>query len=236
MLAEAEAFLRQHDFLLRLPDVAGAQVLALLRQGHLAAAAHLAEAHQLPMSQARMHLAYGDAAAASRVLEPVRERVDAHGWADKRLEVLLLQAVALHARGDRDGAVHVLLDALALAEPGGFVRSFVDEGGPMAELLVAAAALGRMPAYLTRLLAAFGPERHAREDTSAPASVLIEPLSQRELEVLRLIAQGLSNHEIGERLVLALDTVKGHNRKIFGKLQVRRRTEAIARARELGLS
>ncbi len=67
-------------------------------------------------------------------------------------------------------------------------------------------------------------------------SALSEPLSQRELEVLRLITQGLSNREIGERLVLALDTVKGHNRRIFGKLQVQRRTEALARARELGLS
>ena len=64
---------------------------------------------------------------------------------------------------------------------------------------------------------------------------LIEPLSQRELKILQLIAQGLSNREIGERLFLALDTVKGHNRKIFDKLQVQSRTEAIARARELGL-
>jgi LuxR family maltose regulon positive regulatory protein len=68
-----------------------------------------------------------------------------------------------------------------------------------------------------------------------PAQPLIEPLSQRELEVLRLIAQGLSNHEISARLFLSLNTVKGHNQKIFGKLQVQRRTEAVARARELGL-
>ena len=106
----------------------------------------------------------------------------------------------------------------------------------MSQLLVAAAASGRMPAYIPKLMAAFEPERHESENTSSRASVLIEPLSQRELEVLRLITQGLSNHEIGERLVLALDTVKGHNRKIFGKLQVQRRTEAVARARELGLS
>ena len=66
-------------------------------------------------------------------------------------------------------------------------------------------------------------------------SSLVEPLSQRELEILQLIAQGLSNREIGERLFLALDTVKGHNRRIYGKLQVQSRTEAVARARELGL-
>ncbi len=70
---------------------------------------------------------------------------------------------------------------------------------------------------------------------STPKSKILEPLSQRELEVLRLIAQGLSNQEIGKRLFLALDTVKGHNRRIFDKLQVQRRTEAIARARELSL-
>ena len=75
----------------------------------------------------------------------------------------------------------------------------------------------------------------AEKPPRAPAQPLIEPLSARELEVLRLIADGLSNQEIGERLSLALSSVKGHNLKIFGKLQVQRRTEAVARARELGL-
>lgn len=87
------------------------------------------------------------------------------------------------------------------------------------------------------MLAICEAEEQKHEDTSypPPAQPLIEPLSQRELEVLHLIAQGLSNQEMSERLFLALDTVKGHNRKIFGKLQVQRRTEAVARARELGL-
>jgi LuxR family maltose regulon positive regulatory protein len=160
------------------------------------------------------------------------------GWADERLKVLILQAVALQAHGDRDEAEQALVDALALAEPGGFVRSFVDEGMPMAELLSAASAHGRMPDSIRKLLAVCEAEKRQGEEKSyrPPAQPLIEPLSPRELEVLRLIAQGLSNHEIGERLFLALDTVKGHNRKIFGKLQVQRRTEAVARARELGLS
>jgi len=91
--------------------------------------------------------------------------------------------------------------------------------------------------YTGKLLAVFKAEEQEREDNSSQPAVqpLLEPLSQRELEVLHLIAQGLSNQEISERLFLALDTVKGHNRKIFGKLQVERRTEAVARARELGL-
>jgi LuxR family maltose regulon positive regulatory protein len=236
ILAEAEEFLRQNNFLLRMPDVAGAQVLTFLRQGDLAAAAHVAETHQLPMSQARVDLARGDPAAALTVLEPLRARVEAKGWADERLKLMLLQTIALNAESNRDHAVELIVEALALAEPGGFVRSFVDEGVPMAQLLVAAAALGRMPTYIAKLLAAFEPVRQKHEDVSSRASALSEPLSQRELEVLRLVTQGLSNHEIGERLVLALDTVKGHNRKIFAKLQVQRRTEAAARARELGLS
>jgi LuxR family maltose regulon positive regulatory protein len=94
-----------------------------------------------------------------------------------------------------------------------------------------------MPDYIGKLLAAFEAEEQTSEDKSdlSPAQPLIEPLSQRELKVLQLIAQGLSNREISERLFLALDTVKGHNRRIYDKLQVQRRTEAIARARELGL-
>jgi LuxR family maltose regulon positive regulatory protein len=97
-----------------------------------------------------------------------------------------------------------------------------------------------MPDYTGKLLATFEAEEQKSEDKShlpsaASAQSLTEPLSQRELEVLRLIAQGLSNREIGERLFLALDTVKGHNRRIYGKLEVRKRTEAVARARELGL-
>jgi LuxR family maltose regulon positive regulatory protein len=87
-------------------------------------------------------------------------------------------------------------------------------------------------AYIRKLLAAFEQPKVIQPATSQP---LEEPLSERELEVLQLIAQGLSNREISERLFLALDTVKGHNQKIFGKLQVQRRTEAVARARELGL-
>ena len=89
--------------------------------------------------------------------------------------------------------------------------------------------------YVDRLLAAFVPP--VTSPSSAirhPQSAIVEPLSDRELEILRLIAQGLSNREIAQRLFLALSTVKGHNLKIFGKLQVQSRTEAIARARELG--
>ena len=110
----------------------------------------------------------------------------------------------------------------------------------MHSLLREAASHGVMPDYVGKLLAVFEAEKRKIEDKpdlspATSAQPLGEPLSQRELEVLQLMAQGLSNREIGERLFLALDTVKGHNRLIFGKLLVQRRTEAVARARELGL-
>ena len=108
----------------------------------------------------------------------------------------------------------------------------------MMQLLREASAREIMPDYTDKLLAAFEAEKQKSEDKPDLPSLpepLIDPLSQRELKILQLIAQGLSNREIGERLFLALDTIKGHNRKIFDKLQVQSRTEAIARARELGL-
>ncbi len=237
LLAEADRSARQQNFVYRMPEVAAAQVLTLLRQGHLAAAAHLAQTHELPLSQARVHLAQGDTSAALAVLSPWRRQVEARGWQDERLKVMVLQAVALQAHGEQDKAVQLLGDALAIASPGGFIRLFVDEGLPMAQLLSAAEASGMLPDSIGKVLAVFKAEEHKREDTSSrpPAQPLLEPLSPRELEVLHLMAQGLSNQEMSERLFLALDTVKGHNRKIFGKLAVQRRTEAVARARALGL-
>jgi LuxR family transcriptional regulator, maltose regulon positive regulatory protein len=237
LLAEAGQSARQHNFVDRLPEGAAAQVLLLLHQGNLAAAAHLAQMHELPLSQARVYLAQGDPSAALAMLTSWREQVEARGWADERLKVMVLQAVALQAHGDQDQAVQLLCDALSLAAPGGFIRLFVDERRPMAHLLSQAAALGMMPDYLGKVLAVFAAEEQQREDPASrpTAQPLFEPLSPREVEVLQLMAQGRSNQEISERLFLALSTVKGHNRNIFDKLQVQRRTEAVARARALGL-
>ncbi|MDZ4765929.1 MAG: LuxR C-terminal-related transcriptional regulator [Chloroflexota bacterium] len=237
ILAETSQFVRQHHFVYRMPEVAALQVLTLLRQGNLAAAAHLAQTHDLPISQARVYLAQGDASAALAVLEPLRQQVEAKGWADERLNVMVVQALAYAAQGEKHKAAYLLGDALTLAEPSDFIRMFIDEGVPMAQLLSEAVARGIMPEYIGKLLAVFEAERRTSEEKSdlPPAQSLIDPLSQRELEVLELVAQGLSNHQISERLFLALSTVKGHNRMIFDKLHVQRRTEAVARAREMGL-
>jgi LuxR family maltose regulon positive regulatory protein len=240
-LAEADQSTRRQNAVQVVAEVAAARMQTLLRLGDLAAAAETA--HDFPLSQARVHLAQGDAPAALAVLEPLRRQAEAQRWEDERLKALVLQALAYHANGQKDRATQLLGEALVLAEPAGRIRTFLDEGLPMAELLRRMKdESGRMKEYIHKLLVAFGEQKDAH-----PLSLrcsqgrlfipqpLVEPLSQRELEILRLIAQGLSNHQIGERLFLALDTVKGYNRRIYDKLQVERRTEAVARARELGL-
>ena len=240
-LAQTEATLLRQGFLQRAPDVAAAQVLALLRQGELAKAAHLAQAHPLPLSQARVYLARGDPAAALALLAPYRREMETRGWADETLRAAVLQALALQAQGLPERALAALAEALRLAEPGGLVRTFVDEGPAMARLLRSAAAQRLAPGYTARLLAVC--EAEAPPDAGGPgqperypaAGALVEPLTRREIEILGLIAEGLSNQEISERLFLALSTVKGQNRVLFDKLQVKSRTDAVRRARELGL-
>jgi LuxR family maltose regulon positive regulatory protein len=182
----------------------------------------------------------GSALSQARVLiEPALEQAQASGLMFNVTRLLILKALVSYAQRENDSALTTLKSALTLAEPENYMRSFLDTGKPMEELLswsVESQSLNEphLRAYAGKLLSHFGVNTsiEARQPT---AETLFEPLSQRELEVLRLIAQGLSNREISERLFLALSTVKGHNRVIFDKLQVQRRTEAVARARELGL-
>src|SRR5262249_38990150 len=163
LLAQAAQSARQQCFVDRLPEIASAQILIHLRQGKLAAAALLAERHDLPLSRARVRLAQGDPSTALAALEPWRRQVEARGWADERLKVMALRSVALYADGDNDRAAQALSDALTLAEPGGFIRLFVDEGPLMARLLSALGDRGIMPHYIGILLAAFDAERQRRE-------------------------------------------------------------------------
>ncbi|AYB42900.1 LuxR C-terminal-related transcriptional regulator [Paenibacillus lautus] len=251
MLAKADRLARQQQFMSQLPFIAEAQVLVLLQQGNFNEASQLAQEHGLRLSQARVLLAKGDAGAALPIIEPLLAQMEAKEWADEheQLKVMVVLALALHAQGDKLKAARIAANAVAKAEPGGFIRLFIDEGLPMQELLRAAAAsqpireaAGTQPMhdYLKKLLHAFEIDGPESADKSSPSQLqlaesLIEPLTRRELEVLRLIAQGLSNRQISEKLFVALSTVKGHNRIIFDKLQATRRTEAVARARELGL-
>ncbi len=153
------------------------------------------------------------------------------------LEILALQSLAYEAQADISSA-HVLLErALALAEPEGYVRLFVNERLPMAKLLSAIAAKGIMPDYVGKLLAAFETEgqKSADQAYAPPVQPLVDPLSKREMEILTLIAAGLKNKEIAEKLVISLNTVLYHIKNIYSKLGVNKRTLAIAKAKKINL-
>jgi LuxR family maltose regulon positive regulatory protein len=151
------------------------------------------------------------------------------------LEVLILLALILGACGKTGQAVAHLEEALTMGKPEGFIRAFVAEGTPMARLLYEALSRGIAPDYVRRLLSAFPVTEPEPDEPSAAGSALIEPLSERELEVLRLIAEGLTNAEIATRLILSPHTIKAHARNIYGKLGVHSRMQAAGRARALGV-
>ena len=214
--------------------------------------------------QARMLIAQGRQApgnpalhAAHSILARLREDAAAHGRTGSLIELLALTALAEAASGHRDQAIGVLQQALLLAMPEGYARIFLDEGAPMRSLIadcrlqIAQPLSGRerehvqpLLAYVERLLAAFGDCRLQIADCRSPAeqsaiynlqSAMVEPLSERELEVLRLIAGGASNQAIAAALVISIGTVKSHINHILGKLAACNRTEAVSRARALGL-
>jgi LuxR family maltose regulon positive regulatory protein len=198
-------------------------------------------------------------------LQPVLRYLDAQlkllrerNWIELVIQALVVSALALsedsagRAGSSGEGeALAALAEALTLAQPAGYVRVFLDEGTPMARLLDLACERGIAPDYAGQLLAAFDPgssksQGSVSRSTPTPASDLqlgtiepetrlIEPLSEREREVLQLIAQGLSNHEIAQRLFISLSTVKRHTANIYGKLGVHNRTHAVAQARTLGI-
>ena len=127
---------------------------------------------------------------------------------------------------------------MSIGEQGGYIRIFVDVGPPMARLLHEARKRGVAPGYVRQLLAAFPDAKPKQADPSATQAAnveLIEPLTERELEVLQLINEGLTNREIAAKLYLSHNTVKVHTRNIYGKLSVHSRIQAIARSQELGL-
>jgi LuxR family transcriptional regulator, maltose regulon positive regulatory protein len=232
ILADAEQSVSQNNFVHRISEVAAAQVLVLLRQGDLSKAAYLAQTHDLPFSQARVHLAQGDPSAALALLEPLSRENEAKGWVDEQLKVMVLRAVAFYAHGEKNHAVQLLGEALTLAKPGGFIRLFIDEGKPMGQLLREAASQRIMPDYIGKLLAAFEAEKKPK---LPPAQPLIEPLSERELEVLKLLRTDLSGPEIARELTVSLSTLRTHTQRIFAKLGVNNRRAAVRRAEELDL-
>jgi LuxR family maltose regulon positive regulatory protein len=235
LLAEQISNLKNYSF--RLPDIAYAKTGIHLFQGNVKEAARLVQQNDIPLMQARVLISQNIPYEALALVETQRQRAEENRLVGRLLQVKAVQSVVLFAQGEKDKAVQVLAEALEMAEPGGYIRLFLDEGDLMDQLLLESASRGILPNYVARLLAAFEAEKRTSKDKTDPYThqLLIEPLSLREMEILKLISLGLSNEEIGKKLFLALDTVKGHNRRIFEKLQVHRRIEAIARARELNL-
>lgn len=198
------------------------------------------------LSLVRLRLARGEVAEAVKLLARLLGPAEAAGRFGVLIEILTLQALALHDSGKLTPALISLERALVLAEPEGYVRTFADYGEPMAALLRQVAARGTAPRYVARLLEAIAsPGRGAGEPATLRAAASdqgsamkqsgVEPLTARELEVLRLLTDGASNQRIADELTVSVGTVKAHISHILGKIGARNRTEAVARARKLGL-
>jgi len=156
------------------------------------------------------------------------------------LEAQMLRALVDQAAGNEARAVEELSRVLTQAQPEGYVRLFLDEGAPMAELLrkVSRRTTTEIRAYAGRLIAAYCQDQAEQAVPPAKTSqgdTLAEPLSERELEVLHLVAAGWSNQEIADKLVISVRTVKKHVENIHGKLGVQSRTQAAVKARALNL-
>jgi len=187
---------------------------------------------------ARVYVAQRMPDEALEILLPTTRAAEKLGWTAVTIETLALQALAFRAQGAVERALDVLERALSLGEPSGYVRTFVDEGGAMADLLREAASQGIPLDYVNKLLAAFEAAEHGSLEQRGPpreAQPSTETLSERELEVLRLLNTSLSSTEMADELVVSVNTVRTHIRSIYSKLGVHSRYEAVARARELNL-
>jgi LuxR family maltose regulon positive regulatory protein len=184
------------------------------------------------LTEPRLLLAQGQKERASGLLAELYATAARSGWGYVQLVIRLLQC---QAAPTSDQALSCLADTLRLGQPEGFIHSFVEAGSALVPLLQAAARRGVEPGYVGLILAALGVERSPHSQEPAMPTGLVEPLSARELEVLRLVMAGLSNREIAEKLFVSPGTAKTHIHNLCGKLGVRNRTEAAMKAQELRL-
>jgi LuxR family maltose regulon positive regulatory protein len=251
LLAEAER-LYEGDFSPNVRPIAACKVRLWLALGRLDAALAWVQERKLSAEEpvtylrefelitlarvllARYQVEQGDnrIVEAMGLLERLLKAAEAGERMGSVIEILVLQAVAYRVRGDMPAALCPLERALKAAEPEGYVRLFLDEGASMKQLLQEAAARGIMPGYVEKIM---GNKQASREPVAPATSPLLEPLSQRELEILRLFKTELSGPEIADELVIALSTVRTHTKGIYSKLNVNSRRTAVKRAIELGL-
>jgi LuxR family maltose regulon positive regulatory protein len=172
---------------------------------------------------------------ALQVADKIVGHAQKEGLLDTVIHMLVLQAASWTKRKNDACALECLERALALAEPEGYIQVFIERGQPLQRLLRLFQERHGASEFVSRLLAAFEPHRKPGPEPSSANQALVEPLSLRELDVLKLLAQGCADKQIAETLVIARETVHKHLKNIYGKLDVHSRTEAIARARELSL-
>ncbi|HEX6034229.1 MAG TPA: LuxR C-terminal-related transcriptional regulator, partial [Anaerolineales bacterium] len=186
------------------------------------------------LTLARIYLANGEIEQGLRLLTELLEQAQAAGRIRTCIEAMILLSLTQHAQNKPDTAVEWLKKALRLAEPEGFMRLFLDEGSSLASLLPKARPAA--PGLVDRLLQGFSTELPAAKSLSPENDKLIAPLSEQELRVLGLIVAGKSNQQIADELVISVGTAKWHVHNVLQKLGVNNRPQAIARARELGIS
>ena len=255
-LRNAEQFFQTHRFQLAISiEFKTARVVQCLEAGDVETASHWAKecrggSEREQIALARLRLAQGRMADAQRLLANQHVLAEEGGRAGRLIEILGLLAIALQAQGKSSQATATLSQAIFMARPEGYKRLFLDMGRPLSELLERltvrrpAVKTAHFPGQYERdLLDTFRQERAAPRNqvpdmvfpSHLPAETSVSPLTERELDVLRLLAEGLSNKEIAGRLIVAPSTVKQHLKNIYGKLDVHSRTQAVARGRELNL-
>jgi LuxR family maltose regulon positive regulatory protein len=243
-LRNAEQAVQTHPFQLALMiEFRTARVIQWLMAGDVETVSHWAKecsggSEQEQIALARLWLAQGHASDAQNILVQQHSLAETGGRTGRLIEILGLQAIALDAQGRCAEAEVVLSQAISLARPEGYLRVFLDLGRPLRELLERLAARGTDAGGDVRaVLNAFQQERGAEAIPLVPslAEAMIDPLTGRELEVLQLLAEGLSNKEIAGRLIVAPGTIKQHLKNICRKLDVHGRMQAVRRGRELKL-